>query len=139
MHSLNGSCHCGNLSVALQLTQAPAEYAPRRCDCDFCRKHGASYLADPAGTLRIEVKNPSTLSKYRQGSSTADCLVCGTCGVLVAITMECGGQCYGVVNVSVIDGDVGFGESKIVSPRALSAEEKVARWKQLWFARVDFK
>jgi hypothetical protein len=136
MPTLTGACHCGKLSIELDLTQAPSAYRPRLCDCDFCRKHGAGYLADPDGALRIVVKDEGFLHRYRQGADIADCLVCGNCGVLVAITYEDGGELYGVVNVRVLDGEVVLGEGQVVSPRKLSADEKVARWKQLWFQRV---
>jgi len=35
-----------------------------------------------------------------------------------------------------IDGGPHFGEEKSVSPKLLSAEDKVGRWKENWFANV---
>ncbi|MBV8465994.1 MAG: hypothetical protein JO218_08620 [Burkholderiales bacterium] len=136
MQTLTGACHCGNLRFELDLTQAPTAYRPRLCDCDFCRKHGAGYLADPGGALRIAVKDEGQLRRYRQGADIADCLVCGNCGVLVAITYEDSGTLYGVVNVRALEGDVAMGEGQPVSPKTLSADDKVTRWKKLWFQRV---
>lgn len=80
MHVLNGSCHCGNVTIELSLTGAPEHYAPRACDCDLCTKHGASYLSDPNGLLIISVAEQDHLQTYRQGSKIADMLICRTCG-----------------------------------------------------------
>ena len=44
MLSLSGACHCGALRLQLTLPGDPADYAPRACDCDFCRKHGAAFF-----------------------------------------------------------------------------------------------
>jgi hypothetical protein len=57
MHNLTASCHCGNLRAEVAFSRVPVELRPRVCDCDFCRKHGASYLADPQGTLHIQIKD----------------------------------------------------------------------------------
>ncbi len=54
MLSLSGACHCGALRLQLTLPGDPADYAPRACDCDFCRKHGAAFVSHPTGALRIE-------------------------------------------------------------------------------------
>jgi hypothetical protein len=136
MHALNGRCHCGNLSLALGLPKPLPHYHPRACDCAFCRKHGARYLADPAGSLRIRVRDAAELVIYHQGSGIAECLICGRCGVLVAITYRDGDRLYAVANASVLDDAETLGDSLPVSPRTLSADEKIARWKQLWFSDV---
>lgn len=44
MHRVNGRCHCGNIHVDMDLTREPSAYNLRTCDCDYCRKHGASYI-----------------------------------------------------------------------------------------------
>lgn len=138
MHCLAGSCHCGNIRVDIALSDAPTEYGPRVCDCGFCRKHGAAYISDPYGVLRIEVKESQHLGRYRQGSETAECLICTRCGVLVGVTYQDGKRLYASVNSRVIDTDIGFGEQQPVSPEVLSAEEKIRRWKALWFSNVTF-
>jgi hypothetical protein len=55
---------------------------------------------------------------------------------LVAICYEDADGYYGVVNTRALDGNVALGESQAVSPKLLTADEKVARWKQLWFSHV---
>ncbi|WP_289083261.1 hypothetical protein [uncultured Spongiibacter sp.] len=133
-HALSGRCHCGDIAVSMQLSGAAERYSPRACDCDFCRLHGASYLSDPKGQLRFTVQSGAVLNRYRQGAEEADMLLCGRCGVLVGACYEREGERYGVVNAAVLPPL--FAAPQPVSPKQLSADEKVARWQQLWFACV---
>lgn len=139
MHRLSGRCHCGNIRVDIDLSNAPNEYGPRACDCDFCCKHGASYISDPHGALHIAVKDVQRLGRYRQGSETAEFLFCSQCGVLVGVTYQDGERLYATVNSQVIESEAGFGEKLSVSPKVLSADEKIRRWKALWFPNVAFR
>jgi hypothetical protein len=135
---LSGGCHCGNLRLEVRLTRAPGEYSPRACDCDFCRKHGAAWLSDPRGSLRITVRDASELGRYRQGSRTAELLLCRRCGVLVGACMgDITSGLHGVVNAQVVDGSRPFAAPQVVSPHQLSADDKVRRWQQLWFSDVS--
>lgn len=138
MYELKGSCHCGNVGVELVLTQPPHEYTPRACDCDFCRKHGASYVSDPNGSLIVHAKDEKSLHRYRQGSNTADMVLCGNCGVLIGGAYQSEGNVFAAINAMIIDGGVKFGETKPASPKELAAAEKVSRWTELWFANVMF-
>jgi len=134
---LSGGCHCGNLRLLLQLTREPAEYSPRACDCDFCRKHGAAWLSDAQGSLRITVREPAGLGKYTQGSRTAELLLCQHCGVLVAACLNADGRLYGAVNARAVEGDAPFAATQVVSPQQLSVDDKARRWRQLWFSDVS--
>jgi len=136
IHRLEGACHCGNSRVEVALSRAPETYAPRACDCDFCRRHGAAYLSDPAGALRIRVKDARLLGKYRQGSALADCLICTNCGVLLGVAYAADGRLFATVNCRIVEGGIVFAETIVVSPKALSAAQKVERWKELWFSDV---
>jgi hypothetical protein len=136
MHELNGTCHCGNIHVEVKLSRTPVSYRPRVCDCDFCRKHGAAYISDPQGLVRIRVRDAQQLGRYRQGSGIAECLLCRNCGVLVGVVYEDGGRLLAGINCKIIDGSPGFGEAVPVSPKSLPDEEKIKRWKDLWFADV---
>jgi hypothetical protein len=137
-HSLAGGCHCGAVRFALTLTRPPASYQPRACDCEFCTKHGAAYVSDPAGTLELHVSDPRLLARYRQGSGTAQMLLCRQCGVLVGALYEQPDDCYGVVNAQALEG-VSFGARHTVSPRTLSAPDKERRWRELWFPNVRLR
>ena len=136
MHRLSGQCHCQAIQLELQLPQPPASYQPRACDCDFCRKHAAADVSDPDGALRIRAR-PGALGLYRQGSAKAQCVYCTHCGVLIGVMYEAVGHRYATVNVRVLDGEPGFADSVGVSPKTLSAAEKVSRWKQLWCRGVE--
>lgn len=134
--TLHGSCHCGRLRIEFSTGQDPTDFTPRACDCSFCRKHGAAYVSDPAGRLSVSA-HQGALRKYRQGSDTADFLLCGQCGVLVAVVFEHTGHLYGAVNTGCLDEDNGFMVAVPASPQMLSADEKVSRWLKLWIPDVE--
>jgi hypothetical protein len=136
MHSLTGGCHCGNLRVELQLPREPGGYAPRACDCGFCRRHGAAYVSDPHAALTLWIRDEHVAGTYRQGSGQAEMLFCRQCGVLVGALHRADGHLYGVVNAKVFDGGTRFGAEQPVSPQALSAEQKVRRWQEIWCSNV---
>jgi hypothetical protein len=133
---LSGGCHCGNIVLRIELTRTPDAYNPRACDCDFCRKHGASYVSDPQGSLLVEIADEREILMYRQGSAIAECLVCRMCGVLVGACYRGEGQIYGVINAKAVDAGTAFGAEQVVSPKQLSGSEKEDRWKRLWFPSV---
>jgi len=136
MHSLAGGCHCGNIRAELQLPRESHAFAPRACDCDFCRKHGAAYVSDPQAALTLRVLDEQLAGTYRQGSGQAEMLFCRQCGVLVGALLRAAGQLYGVVNTRVFDGGTRFGTEQAVSPQTLSADQKVRRWQEIWCSNV---
>lgn len=131
---LEGGCHCGAVRLQLATAIRPEDFHPRACDCSFCTKHGAAYVSDPRGRLRIVA--PDGLAEYRQGSGTARMLLCRTCGVLVGAVLEEGGRRYGTVNAKCLE-DATFGAPQAVSPQKLGVEEKKARWVRLWTPDVE--
>jgi hypothetical protein len=137
MHSISGGCHCGNIQVDLSLARAPANYHPRACDCSFCRKHGAAYISDAQGSLRIRISEPDGCGQYRQGNELAEMLLCTRCGVLIGALFQSEGRIHATVNVRAVEGTARFGAEQTVSPQVLSADQKVARWKELWFGDVE--
>jgi hypothetical protein len=134
--ALHGRCHCADLTVDLSSRIAPADLRPRACDCSFCRKHGAAWVSDPAGRLRITARE-STLRSYRQGSEQARFLVCGRCGVLVAVVIEHEGRRFGALNAGCLDAPSALGAAVPVSPQSLAAEAKRARWQEVWVPDVE--
>jgi hypothetical protein len=137
MHVLSGGCHCGHLMVEVELTRAPDTYSPRACGCDYCRKHGAAYVSDPQGGLRIRVSDEQFAGRYRQGSGVAELLFCRNCGVLIGALYLSEQRLYGVVNAGVLDDRDGFGAEQPASPQLLSPGDKVTRWQNIWFADVS--
>jgi hypothetical protein len=99
MKTLNGSCHCGALHVALETRKAAAELPARSCQCGFCTRHGALNTSDPEGFLHITAA-PGSLSRYRFGRGQIDMLLCVECGCYVAAVQDLdGGEMIGTVNV----------------------------------------
>ena len=97
---IDGACHCGNLSYALDWTPDPVAIPARACTCSFCVKHGGVWTACPDGRLDVVVRDPQRLSRYAFGTHTADFHVCAVCGVVPLATSEIGGRMYAVVNVN---------------------------------------
>lgn len=137
MHTLAGGCHCGNIHLDVTLSRAPIAYEPRACDCDFCVKHGASYVSDAQGSLRVAIKDGQSCLAYRHGSGQAAFLTCRACGVVVGVFYGAAGRFVGAVNVNALDEWMSFGPKKGVSPKKLSPGEKTSRWQELWFPAVD--
>ena len=135
--ALQGSCHCGRARIVFSTNQPLAEMSPRACDCSFCQKHGAAYVSDPAGQLRISATDLSNVRSYRQGSEAARFRLCSECGVLVAVTFEQSGRIFGAVNVACLDEHAGFGVPVAASPQSLTSEAKITRWLQVWVPDVE--
>jgi len=133
MIQFEGACHCGAITLHVQLAGHPAAYIPRACDCDFCSKHGASYLSDPQGSVRITVSEYGQLNRYRQGSQTAEFLLCAHCGVLLGVQYQENGLLYLSINSRALADNQQFPPPQSASPRLLSVQEKTQRWKTLWF------
>ena len=136
MHTVTGGCYCGNVVVKIRLSRGPASYNPRACDCGFCRKHAAAYISDSRGTMEVEIGAAGDRGSYRQGSEAADCLFCRRCGVFAGVVCEIDGRSYGAVNVRSLDPAADFGPELPVSPKQLSATDKLHRWRELWFPDV---
>src|SRR5262245_1035315 len=120
MHTMTGRCHCGNISLGIVLSKDSSAYEPRACDCDFCAKHGSSYISDAQGSVRLKIHDGLNCLAYRQGSEQATFLICKGCGVLVAVFYRTTQKLYGAVNSNVLTGAPNFGPKKSVSPKQLS-------------------
>lgn len=98
---LDGSCHCGAITLAFAPTRAPTELPVRTCGCAFCRKHRPRYTTDPSGRVTFRVAAEELVSRYRFGLRLADFLICRTCGVFVG-AVEPGGPGRAVVNLEAL-------------------------------------
>jgi len=135
MSTLDGACHCGKVRLQFRTAKPIPDLTPRACDCSFCRKHGAAWISDPAGALRIRSAKQS-LRTYTQGSNTARFLLCEACGVLVAVVTGEGDALLGAVNAGCLEGEPALGQLVIVSPQRLDRDAKVARWGEVWIRDV---
>lgn len=111
-------------------------YNPRACDCNFCLKHGASYISDNNGELSIFIKQESKLSRYKHGDKIADFFICQICGVLVSVCFENNGRLYATINSRILKENSELRQAAVVSPKKLNSIEKIERWKDVWFSDV---
>lgn len=137
VHRLVGGCHCGAVSLEVELSREPGSYHPRACDCDFCSEREAAYVSDPAGRLRVNTCFLADLRTERQGSQQAEFLSCQACGALLAVRWQDGDRAYGAVNARTLEDYAAFGIAQAASPKQLDAAQKTERWRGLWFADVD--
>lgn len=128
--SYSSLCSCGKVTIEVILPRPIEEYAPRRCDCDFCTSRGASYLSDPEGKLKFLPIHE--LEQIKQGSYQATFWSCSSCKDLVAVTGEFPEGIRGAANSRLFEKQYNLQPSKIVSPKTLSPEEKLNRWCTLW-------
>jgi hypothetical protein len=136
MADVSGRCYCGNIRLTVSLSRDLTTYHPRACDCDFCRKHGAAYVSDPQGSLHIRITDERQVNRFRQGSNTAEMLICRTCGVLVGAVYRESDRLFGTLNAQALDCRASFAAEQSVSPKSLSADQKVQRWRDIWFPDV---
>ncbi|MFC4698762.1 aldehyde-activating protein [Glaciecola siphonariae] len=125
-----GTCHCNQIELYLNLPLALSDYSPRACDCDFCSEHDLMYVSDPQGTL--EIVSTISLQHLRQGSQQAEFLRCANCEQIVAVVANIDGEYKGAINSDCLhDADL-LSAPTPVSPKALSKDEKKARWAKHW-------
>lgn len=139
MNELTGGCDCGNILFEMESALDFRLVNPRACDCDFCVKHGATYISDANGKLKVRIKDKANLSEYHQGSGIASFLVCKQCGVLIGGYYESNNQIYAAINSRSVNRDVHFGLDMVSSPKVLTDDEKTQRWRELWFSHVEIE
>jgi hypothetical protein len=136
---IQGKCHCGNISFSLAWEPDPTEIPARACTCSFCTKHGGVWTSNPNGALRIVVKDPSLVSRYRFGTETAEFQICARCGITPVVTSHIDGRLYAVVSVNALEGV----ESALLRPASASfdgeeQEFRLARRKRNWIGKVEY-
>ena len=103
MH-IDGKCHCGNIRLQLDWPGEASSIALRACGCDFCQKHGASWISHRAAELAVTIADRSLLSPYRFGTATAEFYVCARCGAVPVAVSTIDGHAYAVVNANTLEG-----------------------------------
>jgi hypothetical protein len=136
---INGACHCGNISFALEWLPDPTEIPARACGCSFCVKHGGVWTSNPNGSLKIEVKEPSRVSRYMFGTRTAEFHVCSGCGVTPVVTSEIAGRLYAVVNVNTFEGvDAALLRRSSSNFDGEGTDSRLERRARNWIGHVQF-
>lgn len=128
----SGNCDCGNSRVTVYLPQTLDKYHPRACDCNFCISRQLSYLSDPDGMLEIESPQPFKLQQ--QGSNQAVFVTCHGCDTVIAVTFKRANKLKGALNSHLLSDAALLQAAISVSPKQLSASDKVSRWQSLWLA-----
>jgi len=126
----NGNCNCGCVTFHLELPEPITACAPRACDCDFCVARKACYLSHPFGEVTVSASE--TLAVEQQGSNQAKFLCCNRCGDLVAVICSINSELKGTINAPLLERFGELDDPLIVSPKKLSAKEKLARWDAAW-------
>lgn len=136
---IHGRCHCGNIAFTLAWDADPAEIPARACGCSFCLKHGGVWTSDPAAALRVVVLDPSLVSRYQQGTRTAEFHVCARCGVVPLVTSSIEGVLFAAVNVNTFD-DVDPARLRRGSSSfdGEGTDSRLARRRRSWIARVEY-
>ena len=136
---ISGSCHCGNISFALDWKPEPSEIPARACTCSFCTKHGGVWTSCPTGSLKVTFADPSLVSRYAFGSETAEFHICSRCGIVPVVTSRIDDRLYAVVSVNAFEGV----EPSLLrrSPSTFDGENeeaRLARRKRNWIAEVEY-
>jgi hypothetical protein len=134
---IRGSCHCGNIRLAIEWPDEAPDIPARACDCTFCTKHGGVWTSHPRASLTGVIADTSMLSEYAFGTRTAIFHVCTRCGAAPFVTSEIDGRLYAVVNVNVLD-DVDASRIRR-SPTHFEGEDttsRLARRERNWIANV---
>ncbi len=136
MHTVQGGCHCGNITYVAEFTKDLSTYTPRACDCNLCASHGAAYASDRNGSLKICIRDRQNVNMYRQGSRIADFIICKQCGVLTGACYKEEGRTFGSINVRSSNAYNDFNEGQSAQLEQLSDEERIERWKRYWFTNI---
>jgi hypothetical protein len=137
--ALDGSCHCGALSVRFLTMKYLADLPLLACECSFCCKCDARVTADPQGALCLTLRVPEALIRYECGLRTAHHLICQCCGVYVCTVgindREEDGVIKerGVVNVKCLADQTAFERPATpIDYDGESRETRLARQRQTW-------
>lgn len=127
--TIEGSCHCGNLSFELS-TQIPvANILARACDCSFCRLHAARNWSDPDGQVTIRIGSERNLQKYLFGFRTADFYICRVCGAYLGAVLSDSDKLWSTINLRLTELNV---SEKTASFGLEDTSGRVARRKRVW-------
>ena len=136
---INGSCHCGNITFALDWQPDPETIPARACTCTFCTRHGGLWTSYPEGKLRVRVADPARISRYAFGTGTAAFQVCMTCGVVPLVTSRIDGRLYAVVNVNTFENvDPARLQRSSSNLDGEGVGDRLARRQRNWIRQVDF-
>ena len=136
MTRTTGSCHCGNLSYALEWPDGE-EMHFRRCSCSYCTRLGSIFTAHPRAALSGQVRDDTALRRYTFATRTAEFFVCARCGVVPWVTSVIDGKIYAAVNANTFDVPPRASASPLRSYDGEAVEDRLARRRRSWIATVE--
>lgn len=98
MLTIQGQCHCGNLSSHLDLPEHTASLTLYGCSCSFCRLHACTWLGEPAQKLTLSAESPEQSTWYATGQLAPNYLLCRRCGVVLAAVSYFEEAWYAILN-----------------------------------------
>jgi len=131
-----GKCRCAAVQLNLSLPEDINQYSARVCDCDFCTSRNIAYISHPDGLLQVQTQEPLNVDTH--GSNQASFLSCKHCNDVVAVVYKNDKESIGAINANLLDDAESMKPVEVVSPKLLSSDDKVARWKTLWM-RVNIE
>ncbi|TNE44709.1 MAG: hypothetical protein EP343_29035 [Deltaproteobacteria bacterium] len=136
--SIQGQCHCRNISYQLEWPHNLDVIPCRACSCSFCTVHGASYTSHPKASLSVGIRVAEEHSIYRFGTETADFHVCSRCGCVPFVTCEIDGQVYAVVNTKTFGSIENYPlEESTADFGNEDVSVRLARRKKFWIPNVS--
>ena len=131
--TIRARCHCGRIGFRFETRFTPQTLPLRRCDCSFCRRHGARTASDPAGSVRFEINDPAALRRYRFGLCSADFLLCAECGTYLAALIEVDGKAYATLNANCFEqSELLTQDAPVVVYESETLEQRMARRVAKW-------
>lgn len=133
-----GRCQCGNISFILEWLPEPTEIPARACSCSFCSSHSGVWTSCPSGTLKVEIKDPSLVSRHAFATGTAQFHICNRCGDVPVVTSQIDHRLFAVVNVNALQGvSPSMFSHASVSFDGESEQARIARRKETWISDVE--
>ena len=131
--TIEGACHCGNLTATLTTEKEPQDMWLRACQCDFCRSHNMRSLSDSEGLMEMHVRDEKQLNRYHFGLKMVNFLICKNCGNYIGALQDVGGELFGIINANLTEnrGNL-FGEASHAFYEEETGEERSARRKDVW-------
>ena len=131
--TIKSTCHCGNLTAALNTEKEPQDMWLRACQCDFCRSHNMRSLSDADGRLEISVQDKSQFNRYHFGLNMVDFLICKLCGNYIGAVQQVDGELFGIINANLTENrGERFGEAEHRFYEEETGQERSARRKAVW-------
>lgn len=135
--SIQGGCHCGNISYRYTVNKSLPELSVRICECSFCARQGAIYTSEPDAKLVVTITSEADIRRYQFASKATQFIFCVKCGVMPLSVFEHDDITYALINIRTADINISELSVRTVSYATESVAEALARRKASWIAHVE--